>query len=222
MTARLTDHALIFANGDMNDGPTLQHTLASAPGALVVAADGGARLAQRCGLAVDTVIGDMDSLNAEELVALERQGAEIQRYPEEKNETDLELALKWVAQRGVTWIRVIGGIGDRLDQTLSNVYLLALPELVGCDARLVAGTQAAWVIYPGETVIHGAKGDTVSLIPLGGTAQGVRTENLYYPLVNEPLFFGPARGLSNVMQGEVGRVWLREGLLLVIHTLGRA
>jgi thiamine pyrophosphokinase len=206
----------------MNDGPTLRDTLASAPGALVVAADGGARLAQRCGLAVDIVIGDMDSLSAEELAVLERQGAEIQRYPEEKNETDLELALKWVAQRGVTWIRVIGGIGDRLDQTLSNVYLLALPELVGRDARLVAGTQSAWVISPGESVIRGAKGDTVSLIPLGGAAQGVRTEDLYYPLVDEPLYFGPARGISNVMQEDMARVWLREGLLLVVHTLGRA
>jgi thiamine pyrophosphokinase len=127
-----------------------------------------------------------------------------------------------VAQRGVTWIRVIGGIGDRLDQTLSNVYLLALPELVGRDARLVAGTQSAWVISPGESVIRGAKGDTVSLIPLGGAAQGVRTEDLYYPLVDEPLYFGPARGISNVMQEDMARVWLREGLLLVVHTLGRA
>jgi thiamine pyrophosphokinase len=214
--------ALIFANGDFNDGPFLRRALSSAPAALIVAADGGARLAQHIGFTVQTVIGDMDSLGAEELADLERQGAAIHRYPEEKAETDLELALKWVVEQGVTWIRIIGAVGDRLDQTMSNVYLLALPILKGCDVRLVAGRQEAWLLYPGEAVIEGAKGDTVSLIPVVVAAQGVRTENLYYPLCDEPLLFGPARGISNVMDADTARVWLREGLLLVVHTQGRA
>jgi thiamine pyrophosphokinase len=153
---------------------------------------------------------------------VESHGADIYRYPEEKAETDLELALKWAIEQGVNWIRVIGGIGDRLDQTISNVYLLALPVLKDCDVRLVAGKQEAWLMYPGDTTINGEKGDTVSLIPVGGAAQGVRTENLYYPLHDEPLLFGPARGISNVMNLDIARVWLREGLLLVVHTQGRA
>ncbi len=218
----MTRQALIFANGDINDGPFLRRALTAASEALIVAADGGARIAQHFDLTIQRVIGDMDSLNAAELADLERQGVDIHRYPEEKAETDLELALNWVVEQGVTWIRIIGGVGDRLDQTISNVYLLALPVLKGCDVRLVAGRQETWLMYPGEAVIEGAKGDTVSLIPVGGTAQGVRTENLYYPLHDEPLLFGPARGISNVMDADAARVWLREGLLLVVHTQGRA
>jgi thiamine pyrophosphokinase len=214
--------ALIFANGDINDGPFLRRALNAADGALIVAADGGARQAQHLGLQVDIVIGDMDSLSAAELAGFERAGADIHRFSEEKNETDLELALTWTAEQDATWMRVIGGVGDRLDQTMSNVYLLALPILRNRDVRLVAGKQETWLLYPGEAVIQGAKGDTVSLIPLGGAAQGVRTENLYYPLRDEMLLFGPARGLSNVMERDTARVWLREGLLLVIHTQGRA
>jgi len=218
----VTHQAIIFANGDMNDGPFLRRALAAAPDSLIVAADGGARIAKHVGLMVTTVIGDMDSLSAAELDELEALGADIHRYPEEKAETDLELALKWTVEHGVTWIRVIGGVGDRLDQTISNAYLLALPSLKGCDVRMVAGKQETWLIYPGETTITGEKGDTVSLIPVGGPAQGVRTENLYYPLHDEPLLFGPARGLSNVMTANTARVWLRVGLLLVVHTQGRA
>jgi thiamine pyrophosphokinase len=217
----VTRQALIFANGDINDGPFVRRALTAASESLIVAADGGARLAQHFGLRVHTVIGDMDSLSAAELAALEHQGADIQRYPEEKAETDLELALKWVVERDVTWIRVVGGVGDRLDQTISNVYLLALPVLKGCDVRLVAGRQETWLLYPGEAAIEGATGDTVSLIPVGGAAQGIRTENLYYPLCDEPLLFGPARGVSNVMDADTARVGLREGLLLVVHTQGR-
>lgn len=211
---------LIVANGDSNDGPMVRRVLAAAPDARVIAADGGARVARHFGLRVHTVIGDMDSLSAAELAALPE--AVVQRYPEEKNETDLELALLSAAAAGATWIRVLGGVGDRLDQTISNVYLLALPALRGRDVRLVAGKQETWLLYPGESVIDGSPGDTVSLIPLAGEARGVRTDNLYYPLHDETLAFGPARGISNVMQAERARVWLREGLLLAVHTLGKA
>jgi len=214
--------ALIFANGDLNDGPFVRRALDAAPESLVVAADGGARVARHFGLHVDTVIGDMDSLSAEELAALENDGTESQRHPQEKAETDLELALNDVVQRGVSWIRIIGGIGDRLDQTISNIYLLALPMLRNCDVRLVAGKQESWLVYPGEAIIEGARGDTVSLIPLGGTAQGVQTDNLYYPLHDESLLFGPARGVSNVMETDRAHVRLREGILLIVHTMGRA
>jgi thiamine pyrophosphokinase len=214
--------ALIFANGDPNDGPMVRRVLDAAPDAWVIAADGGARQAAHYGRAVQTLIGDMDSLSAGEIAALETNGADVHRYSEEKDETDLELTLIHAAQKGATWIRVIAAIGDRLDQTLSNVYLLALPVLRGRDVRLVAGKQEAWLLYPGENVIDGAAGDTLSLLPISGEAVGVRTENLYYPLRDETLIFGPARGISNVLQAETAKVWLRDGVLLAVHTMGRA
>ena len=213
---------LIFANGEVGDGLLVRQVLASAPQATVIAADGGLRVAQFYGRPVHTLIGDMDSLTDAEMAAVIEQGAVVQRYPPEKDETDLELAFRWAAQQQATWIRVLGAIGGRLDQTLSNVYLLALPELAGRDVRLVAGQQEAWLIYPGESVIRGAAGDTVSLIPISGLVRGVRTGNLYDPLRDETLSFGPARGISNVMQGDTAHVWTQDGILLVIHTLGRA
>jgi thiamine pyrophosphokinase len=194
--------------------------LATSP--IIIAADGGARAAWHFDLPINTVVGDMDSLNAGEITLLEARGATFLRHPPEKDATDLELALHHAAENGATWIRIIGGVGGRLDQTLANVYLLALPELAGRDVRLVSGKQEAWLLTVGENLISGAPDDTLSLIPLGGAVQGVRTENLYYPLRDETLLFGPARGISNVMTAHSARVWLREGALLAVHTVGRA
>jgi thiamine pyrophosphokinase len=213
---------LIFANGDANDGPMVRRTLAAAPGALVIAADGGARVAQYYGLAVDLIVGDMDSLAPDELTAFRAQGVEVEQHSVHKNETDLELALIKAVERGANWIRILGAVGDRLDQTLSNVYLLALPILNGCDARLVAGKQETRLLTSGEWTIEGEAGDTISLIPLSGVARGIRTDGLYYPLNDEDLLFGPARGVSNVMNSSAVRVCLREGVLLLVHTIGRA
>ncbi len=214
--------AFIFANGATDDGPLVRRELATATDAWVIAADGGARQAQYYGLPIDIVIGDLDSLDDQEIADLTEQGVEIRRFPPEKDETDLELALLLAAQKQVNRIRLFSALGDRLDQTLSNIYLLALVPLRNLDVRLIAGKQQAWLIYPGHTVIQGAKDDTISLIPIAGEARGIRTENLYYPLRNEKLTFGPARGVSNVMQSETAHVHFDEGVLLVVHTLGRA
>lgn len=215
-------HALVFANGDLNPGCAVQAALDHAPDAIVVAADGGARLALACDHVPDVVVGDMDSLSAGEQADLAARGAALEQYPAAKDENDLELALLAAVARGATWIRVIGVLGDRLDQTLANITLLALADLAGRDVRLVAGEQTTWLVGPGTHDLHGAPGDTISLVPLAGDASGVRTEGLEYPLRDETLAFGPARGVSNVMQAELARVTLAAGSLVVVHTSGRA
>lgn len=218
----MTTQALIFANGSTHDGPMPRRTLADTPDALMVAADGGVRVARDFGVTIHTIIGDMDSVSESDLAVLGAQGVEMLRYPAEKDETDLELALQWVAGQGIRWIRVFGAMGGRLDQTLANIYLLALPSLRGCDVRLVSRNQATWLLFPGHHTMNGAPGDTVSLIPLSGEVKGVQTTGLHYPLKNETLVFGPARGISNVIQSEAAQVSFSDGLMLVVHTLGRA
>ncbi len=214
--------AIIFANGDLNPGPFVEDTLAAAADALLIAADGGARHCATVGLVPHVIIGDMDSLAAKDLDDWQTSGAAVHRFPPAKDETDLELALVYAGEQGVDWIRIIGGIGDRLDQTLANVLLLTQPALTGCDMRLVAGRQSAWILHPGTHPIRGAVNDTLSLIPLGGDASGVYTEGLEYPLRDEPLYFGPARGISNVFSADQAVVRVETGLLMVVHTLGKA
>lgn len=214
--------ALIFANGDLNDGPAVRAAIAAYDNSLVIAADGGARNALACNLSPHLVIGDFDSLTPAELRMFAANGAEIQRHSPQKDETDLELVLLTAAKRGCNPIRVIGGIGDRLDQTLANVYLLGLPELHGCDCRMVAGKQTAWLAYPGTTVATGTPGDTLSLVPISDTVQGITTTQLQYPLKGETLRFGPARGISNVFTEAIAQIRFDAGILLLVHTIGRA
>lgn len=213
---------LVFANGELNDGPMVRRALADGVGALVAAADGGARLAQACGLKPAVVIGDMDSLTPDEVTALRESGSTVLSYPEEKDETDLELTLQWAVEQGVTWLRIIGGIGGRFDQTISNLHLLALPALKDRDVRMVAWAQETWLLHPPEGFINGAPGDTVSLLPLSGRVTGIRTDGLRYALHDDTLALGPARGVSNVLTEARARVRLADGVLLVVHTLGKA
>lgn len=214
--------AIVLANGELNLGPCVTEAIADASDAVIVAADGGARHAAALGLTPDVVIGDMDSLNAADAERFQLHGTVLERFPQEKDETDLELALLYVVGRGAGWVKVIGALGGRMDQMLANVLLLTLPALKGQDIRFVAGAQTAWLMQAGEHRLQAAAGDTLSLIPLGGSATGVETSGLAYPLRNETLEFGPARGISNVVVDSNLLIRIESGLLLAVHTLGRA
>ena len=200
----------------------VRRAFASASNPIVIAADGGARVAQNFAFRIHTVIGDLDSLSPQEIDTLVAEGAEFQRHPPEKDFTDLELALHYASEIGIDWMRIIGGTGGRLDQTLANVYLLAMPILANRDVRVVAGKQEIRLLYPGEHFVSGASGDTLSLIPLGKHVVGITTEDLLYPLVDETLVLGASRGISNILGGDTARITFQEGMLLLAHTIGRA
>ena len=57
----------------------------------------------------------------------------------------------------------------------------------------------------------------VNLIPLGGPARITATTGLEWPLNDETLPFGPARGVSNRLIAAEATVRLASGVLLCIH-----
>lgn len=215
--------SIIIANGSPFPGQATEEALAIArQDAFVIAVDGGGDNALRLNVKPSLIIGDLDSIKVDTLAMYREQGIEIMEFDVAKDETDLELALIEAQKRGATWIRILAAIGNRLDQTLANIYLLALPCLADVDVKIIAGKQSTWLLSAGDHPIPGAIGDTVSLLPFGGDALGISTKGLAYPLHDETLFKGPARGISNVISEADARLRLRQGRLIVIHTIGRA
>ena len=213
---------LLFANGHIVMGSALEAALASGKDCRVICADGGALHARAHGLVPHTIIGDFDSLTPAELSEFRALGSRIMRFPAEKNETDLELALLHCRDIGADTVTILGALGGRLDQTMANILLLSLPELRPMPITIVDGEETIRVLQPGKHEIVGASGDTISLIALGGAVHGITTRQLKYPLRGESLLSGPARGLSNVMLAERASLDFGQGTLLLSHTRGRA
>jgi thiamine pyrophosphokinase len=210
-------YAVIVASApDLDIAPYQEHIRAAD---LLIAADGGALPLLRDGIVPHVAIGDMDSIDAAGLADLEAYGITPQRFPREKDETDLELALLYAAAAGATAIDILGALGGRWDHTLANVALLALPELRERRTRLLADHQTLFLVRD-AAVLEGQAGDTVSLIPLAGDAHGVTTRGLRYQLDDATLSYERARGVSNVLLAPPGYVSLREGLLLVVQHAG--
>ncbi|MDR1193837.1 MAG: thiamine diphosphokinase [Peptococcaceae bacterium] len=92
----------------------------------VLAADSGAGHLLALGLMPHQVIGDMDSLSAEQLAALTAGGCHLIRVPAAKDDTDGSLALKAALRAGYGDIRIWGGLGGRPDHSYANIQLLHL------------------------------------------------------------------------------------------------
>jgi len=207
--------AMVFVNGEISDYTSIGGMIR--PGDFLLAVDGGVGHLHRLGLEPDVLLGDLDSVEPQVVRLLEEKGKRIQRFPVDKNETDLELALEYVLERGFSTIRLFGTFGGRLDQTLGNIFLLTGPRFSSKDIRCLDGGQEAFIIRS-RTQIYGNPGDTVSLLPLSAESHGVVTVGMKYPLNNETLYFEKTRGISNRLLGNEGQVSITSGILLCIHT----
>lgn len=206
---------VIFANGLFTDPQQVRRLLR--PDDYLIAADGGARYCLRLGVRPHLAIGDFDSLETEYLAELQAAGVPLRRFPAEKDETDLELALSAAHEAGADEVIILGALGGRWDMTLSNMLLLAHSDFQQMYLSLVDGSQEIRLLSPGRTwEIHGQPGDTVSLIPLQGDAEGITTHGLRYPLQDGVLRFGAARGVSNILLENPAQISLRKGLLVCI------
>jgi len=206
---------VIFANGELHH-PEQARSLAQA-GDYLIAADGGLRHMLALGLTPNLVIGDMDSLEAREMAEIASASVEVIRHPQEKDQTDLELAVIEAAERGGNPIVITAALGGRLDMTIANLMVLARSDLATVQISIVDGPQEVCIIRKNRQ-IDGNVGDSVSLLAVSGPARSIRTEGLRYPLRDEMLHPEETRGISNVMLAKQANIWVEHGLLLCIHT----
>jgi thiamine pyrophosphokinase len=117
---------------------------------------------------------------------------------------------------------VVSGGGGRLDHLLGGLLALAVPvhTAAGTPVVVEAVVGAAWVAAlhgPGRRALHGRPGELLTLLAVGGPANGVRTEGLRYPLHGERLLAGSGRGISNELLGADAAVSVASGSLLVVQ-----
>lgn len=205
---------LIFANGTLQQPERVKRLAAQAD--IIIAADGGLAHIQTLDLKPDLLIGDLDSVTPGQVRWVEEQGAEVRRFPQDKNETDLELALLAAASTDPRRIIITAALGGRLDQTLANIFLLNLPQLASIDTRIDDGRQEVMIVREFVELL-GEPGDLVSLLPLSPLVEGIITRGLEFPLNNESLTFNHTRGVSNRMTGSIALIEVRTGTLICIH-----
>jgi len=173
----------------------------------VVCADGGYRLAQQSGVKPDLVVGDLDSLQDEEI----EKGIEVRRYPRNKDFSDFELAMQHAEEMAPEWIYVYGALGGRIDHELTNILLLTSikhPTVFIEDGLEIYGVYA-------KLVIRNRRNCLCSLLSLGGPCHVKEIHGFEYALYNEVLY-PSSRGLSNIITEDEATISLISGSLIAV------
>lgn len=188
---------------------------------LIICADGGANHALASGIMPDVLIGDLDSITEENLVKCQSGHTKIKKYPREKDQTDLELAMEYAEEALRSYgqpgdeIILYGAGGKRVDHLLGNIALMLGWAQKARKIMMAAKDFQAWVSLPGTEVITGNLGQELSILALSEQAR-VTSRGLYYELDNLTLHQNSARGISNVLSQKDVQIEVHEGIILII------
>lgn len=180
-TADFQAETVILANGGFPQGEIGLSLLKNAR--YLVCCDGAVNqlLENGCPRLPDAVVGDCDSVSAENL---ERFAGIVRRVPEQET-NDLTKAVNFCRSEGRVSAIILGATGRREDHTLANISLLAeYLNIEESDFRMVTDHGVFTAVRRGGE-FESRAGQQVSIFNLGGGA--VTSSGLKYPLAGHML-----------------------------------
>ena len=188
-----------------------------------VGVDAGSLFLLQHQLPLDMAIGDFDSVSPADFQQIEQAAKELIQAPAEKDDTDLELALKTVFERyPQAQARVFGALGGRIDHLLSNLFLASEPnlapfmgqmELAGADNRILFRPAGQHRLSPIEGMTY------ISFMPSDGSHLTI--ENAKYPLREENFFFKKCYSSNEFLDGDI-QIELDTGYVVIIYSKDRS
>jgi len=205
--------AVVISNGNIEDKAFYDEYLKTA--SFVICCDGGANVAYKYGFLPDLILGDFDSVDKDVLEYFRNKNVEILEFPREKDKTDTQIAVEYLAERGFDEIVMLSCTGKRIDHVLANITLLYYLLERNIKGFIVDKNNIITMIKD-RIKIEGKKGHILSLLPYTKIAKGISTKGLYYSLKDGSMEFGNPYGVSNVIIEDEATVEVKDGVLLVI------
>ncbi len=182
---------------------------------LCIAADAGWKNAERLGIRPSILLGDFDSLGA---VPPHGEELEVLTVPAEKDMTDTQLAVEVALRRGARELTIVGGLGGRLDHTLSNLAILEDLAGRGVRAVITSGHDRVRRLHNDSLLLARTDYPYLSLLACEEKVRGVSIEGVKYPLKNATLHRSFQYAVSNEIDGNCCLISVRRGTLLVVES----
>lgn len=205
----------LFAGGDLRLFPFEADIL--------VGVDAGSLFLLKNDLPLDMAIGDFDSVSAADFAKIQAKAKQVIQAPAEKDDTDLELALKTVFKAYPdAQVQIFGAFGGRIDHMMSNLFLASEPSLSPFMKQMELRDQQNIVRFlpAGQHVLKPEKDmQYVSFMPADGSRLNI--EGAKYPL-NESNYFFKKCYSSNEFISEDMMIELDSGYVVVIYSKDRS
>ena len=190
---------------------------------LFIGVDRGSLFLIEQGICPDLAVGDFDSVSEKELALICSQSKEVLQVQPEKDDTDLELAVKAVFARSPqAQVTIFGAFGGRLDHTLANIFLPSNPEITPYmqQIRLCNAQNELRYCPQGRHEIKPVAGmNYLAFMPADNSRLSI--EGAKYPL-NESNYFFKKVYASNEFIDEPVFLECQSGYVIVIYSKDRS
>ena len=206
---------VIFLNGEYKYSQEFMDRLISKD-VICFCADGGANFAFRYGKVPEMIIGDLDSIEKKVLEYYKSKNILIKKFPKDKDFTDFELILKEINKISenknfVEKIFVVGGLGKRIDMTLSNLFIMEKYK------NLVFLQENEEIFYAEKSfVLKNKKECEFSIIPISEKVEKLTLKGFKFETDKIDVKRESSRLVSNVILENEASVEFENGKLIII------
>ena len=185
-----------------------------------IGVDGGCLKLMEEELPIDLAIGDFDSISAEDKEILKNYASKMIEFPSEKDFTDFEEALMWVAkfypQKNV---HVLGAFGGRVDHAISCLWTMFRPELQALIPYLSLEDEWNHISFltPGTYTLKKIPHTKYLSFISTGPVQQLTLKQVKYPLNDQDYDF-PIALISNEFIDEKMEISFESGGIIVGQT----
>ncbi len=200
--------AFIFLNGEFPKKKSFYDSLNISENSLFCA-DGGAKKAIELNIKPQEVWGDFDSLDEKYIQWLIDRFVKLKKFNKNKNFTDGELLIEYVSSLNFDEIYIIGGLGGRIDHSLTNINLI-----FKYNKLIFINEFEKLFLVKNNQHFNFLKGKTISFIPFSDEVFELTLEGFEYPLFKHHLKRGDSICISNIITSEKAIVNFSSGKLL--------
>lgn len=209
----------ILAGGPVRYLPNLHHYDVS--DSIWVGVDRGVFTLLSMGIKPTYAFGDFDSVSKEELEIVEGEIHHLHKFAPEKDETDLELALKWAMTQSAEKINIFGATGGRLDHFFANVQLLSQAFSAMRNSEISIIDHKNIIFLKGSGTYTLPKLDNkkyISFLPFTSTVEKLTLLGFKYSLIDRNISIGSTLCISNELISNYGTYSFSDGILIVVRS----
>lgn len=188
----------------------------------LIAVDGGLFAVDRLGLCPTDIVGDFDTVSGEILNKYrKKEEIHIREFNPEKDATDSQIGVETALALKSDEIHILGATGARMDHTLANIQLLALPLKAHVPCRLMDEYNCIRLIDESTVITkENQYGTYISLLPFTETVTGLTLRGFKYPLNRHTMDVRDnlTLGISNELTEPTGRITVESGILILMES----
>ncbi|NLW52438.1 MAG: thiamine diphosphokinase [Tissierellia bacterium] len=182
----------------------------------IICVDRGYDYAVKHKLKVRIAIGDFDSVNNEYISELENATFDVLRFNEDKDMTDMQLALDYCITNEYDHIYIFGGLGTRMDHSVANMNLLNLYYDKNPKVYLIDDTNMIYVAKI-DIELENHEGYNLSLIISEGSPQ-ITLTGVKWPLHNHQMIQGESLTISNKIIDQKAYLQINNGGCYILYS----